>query len=72
VGIAAAAAAAAASPHALLTVSHDVPVRRPFAFALPRRFPPIALVKSIRITLRGRTWHKLSARMSKRLRSLSR
>src|SRR5450830_1476838 len=32
------AAAAAASPHTFLTVSHDVPVRRPFALlALPRR-----------------------------------
>jgi hypothetical protein len=32
-------------PHTFLTVSHDVPVRRPFAvLALPRRFPPIVLL----------------------------
>src|SRR5665647_887833 len=40
VGVVAAAAAAtvATSPHAFLTVSHDVPARRPFALlAMPRR-----------------------------------
>src|SRR3989304_1586896 len=74
------AAAAAAAPHAFLTVSHDVPVRRPFAvLALPRRSPPIALLKpqdsihkSMAISLRGRTCRRLSAPMVEYLRSLSR
>jgi hypothetical protein len=45
----------AAPPHALLTVSHDVPVRRPFT--LSRLSPPNAQqnCKPTQIFLRGRT-----------------
>lgn len=48
-------AAIVATPHALLTVSHDVPVRRPFA--LPRRLRRLRVRnrKSIRNSWRSRT-----------------
>ena len=50
----------AASPHALLTISHDVPVRRPFTLSRhsPPMLRPIASpynCKSIQVSLRGRT-----------------
>ena len=50
----------ATSPHALLTISHDVPVRRPFTLSRPSppMLRPIASpynCKSIQVPLRGRT-----------------
>jgi hypothetical protein len=45
----------ASPPHALLTVSHDVPVRRPFTLSRHSRRTLNSTCKSKQIALRGRT-----------------
>ena len=48
-------AVVASPPHALLTVSHDVPVRRPFTLSRHSRRTLNSTCKSKQISLRGRT-----------------